>query len=146
MALTSLKILSSMATNMMQKQSTSPRIVVTAIVSSVTTLGLLLTYASPSHPRSTVKIRSFWHVINSICKTMGLVQVVPGKQHLLDLHEEVIKAEQEAFHDTPSQEDGKRKLFNLQLDGVDGPGNLFTPLGRFIFGKDMVLRLKRRLR
>ena len=72
--------------------------------------------------------------------------LTPLMHPLMELATLVTEEERAAFEDTASQEDGKRKLFVLQLEGVDGPGNLFTPLGRFIFSKDMIMRLKRRLR
>ena len=37
-------------------------------------------------------------------------------------------------------------IYGLQLDGVDGDGNAFTPLGRVLFSMDVKMRLKRRLR
>ncbi|GMI03222.1 hypothetical protein TrLO_g15003 [Triparma laevis f. longispina] len=98
------------------------------------------------HPKSSVRLRNIWFVVNRICSAFGLLQTVPNKAKLLAIHEQVIDEEREAFNDNIGCEESKREIFTIQLNGVDEKGNMFTPLGRYIFSVDMMLRLKRRLR
>ena len=61
-------------------------------------------------------------------------------------HAKVTEAERAAFGDSDAVVRAKRDLFDIQVDGVDAPGNRFTPLGRALFQKDLTARLARRLR
>lgn len=96
-------------------------------------------------PDSKVRLRGVFWVMNWICDVAGRMQALDVGR-LSALHEEVLAAERRAFDDSAASEDAKRRLFAIQVAGVDAEGNRFTPLGRALFRDDLERRLRRRLR
>ncbi|GMH74679.1 hypothetical protein TrST_g3997 [Triparma strigata] len=124
-----------------------PSLTTPVLIGSMGVWALSLPFTSSKvHPQSSVRMRNLWFVVNRCCNLFGLLKTVPNKAKLIAVHEQVLDEEREAFNDSSSCEESKRSIFTIQLEGVDQEGNMFTPLGRFIFSVDMMLRLKRRLR
>lgn len=109
---------------------------------------ILISSWTPSS-KTTVKVRGIVHFFNFIKSKVIKESADDCKKicnKLESLFEEVIIAERLAFNETFSCERSKRHLFQIQLEGIYGEGNRFSPLGRVLSFKDVEKNLLRRIK
>ena len=96
---------------------------------------------------SQVRLRGIVHLFNLLSSNKGNTDpaVELEKKKLFTLFESVVDAERLAFNDDFRTDESKRELFKIQLEGIFGEGNLFSPLGQVLVRKDVEKTLKRRL-
>ncbi|KAJ1451977.1 hypothetical protein M885DRAFT_569205 [Pelagophyceae sp. CCMP2097] len=98
-------------------------------------------------PDSPVRLRRGWAWLNWLLKVFpSLSSEKQICRDLQALHLKCLSAELQSFCDSAATQEAKAQLFALQLEGVAGPGNRFTPIGRLLALNDVSSRLKRRLR
>ena len=98
--------------------------------------------------KTNVKLRGIAHLYNYLKrnKTYTNDELISLKKSAFDLFELVLNAERVAFGDNDKTDNAKRQLFTIQLDGISGEGNRFTPLGRVLTLGDTIKLLNRRLK
>ena len=113
-----------------------------ACVAGGASLAALLLAWRP-HESTVVKLRGYVHLYNWLYRN-DTSSDAAWERRLGELLEAALAAERAAFGDDASADAAKRALFRAQLDGLNGPGNRFSALGRALARKDLVATLARR--